>query len=116
MAESFFVDDGCTFTDKAPARPGLYQELTFEYRLASPEKVYNYFRKLRSNPPDEFKLETEMIASHLVSWDIKDKDDNVVVPTTALVAKLHPSIRAQMADAVTGFKTPAGEAEAIRKN
>ena len=116
MAESFFIDDACTFTDKAPARPGLYPELTFEYRLASPEKVYNYFRKLRNNPPDEFKLETDMIASHLVSWEIKDSADNSVKPSPENVAKIHPSIRAQMIDAVTGFKTPAGEAETIRKN
>jgi hypothetical protein len=111
--ESFFIDDDLTLTDTVPARPGLYAEFTFEYRPALPEKVLAYLRKIRQNPQNEFSLETELIAQHIVSWSIMLLDEPVK-PSPDLLRRLHASARAHLLNAITGYTAPGESSD--RKN
>jgi hypothetical protein len=109
MAESFFIDDGYTQTDIIAARPGKHAELSYDFRPVGSEKLAQFFKKTSvNNGADEYKVENELLAEHIVSWTI-----NAPV-NIENIKKLHPSIRTRMLNVVTGYSDP--EVFADQKN
>ena len=115
MAESFFITDGYTASDKVPARPGKHPALPFEYRPVISSRLAQFVRAINKNRDAEHSLEVSLVKEHLVSWELPGEDGKPVKITEEAIGALHPSIHRYLVNAVTGYgDTP--EEQSDRKN
>jgi hypothetical protein len=107
------IEDGYTIEATIPGRKGLYGPVTFKYRPALPETVYNYLnqRSRANSGKDAIKAVVELLGKHLVSWDLTGPNDQPVVIDAHTLSKVHHSALEGMIDHVTGYGAAAYEAD-----
>ena len=98
MSDDLFIDDGYTASKTIPQVSGLYPELKVTYRPALSRERHAYRIKSQSvDPAVVDNCETDLICKFVVAingTELKDKEK---------VARLKPSIRAQLVDLVLGY-------------
>lgn len=89
MSFSAFIDDGYNETGFIKESEGLYPAVTFEYRPFTSSEWMRYLDKaddkvLAKNLDDLVKA----LKDHLKSWDLRDRNENIVPITTDTLKKL----------------------------
>lgn len=106
MADSLFIDDGFTKTDRLPAKPGLYPAVTTVYRPALPRERLQYGQKLDSRDPEQIEAyQTELLLKHVQSVNGSPLD-------AAKVRRLEPNVRGRLIDLVLSYEPAKAEADA----
>ncbi len=96
------IRDGYTREATFPARHGIHA-VQFKYRPALPERAYGYLRASKANGPDQMREASNLLAEHLVGWDI-DGDGDAPAPLVAASFKRLPlPLLDFMVDCVTGY-------------
>lgn len=100
-----FINDGYTTEATIPAR-GPYGSLTFRYRPALGETVYEFLSQPRVGKK-ALMNNVNLLMKHLVSWDVMDRsDDSRTVPITEdSLKKMPPSYIDEMVAIVTSYST-----------
>jgi hypothetical protein len=77
-----FIDDGCTRDGRVEGVPGIFVDVRFSYRPATSADIAE--QVIRTRDLDDVawhKLMSEKLAKHIVSWNIRNKN-NEVIPIT----------------------------------
>jgi hypothetical protein len=107
---ALLINDGFTWEDTVPAR-GRFPSVTFRYRPALPEDVFDYLHAPKPTGKDVLRVAARLLAKHLVSWDVTDdKGDAVPVSEDVLRRVPHP-VLVKMVDVVTGYGPDAEAAD-----
>lgn len=71
---ALLIRDGYTLTGRIPAQ-SPWPEVVFQFRPALPEEVVEYIQGAPSRKPKaHVEAQVKLLASHLVSWDVKEAD------------------------------------------
>lgn len=96
-------NDGYTMSGSIPAF-GSLPEVNFRYRPALPDAVYEFLRANRGTGKDEMRAVVDLLSKHLVSWDVREKEDGETVPVTADYLRRVPHrCQQRMIDLITGY-------------
>ena len=98
---AIYLDDGYTLDGLVPARLG-YPPVRFKYRPALPEKVYAFTREPRP-ASQHIDAVVTLLAEHLVSWDVKGRDGNLLPVTAHVLRRIAVPVLEAMLDHVTGY-------------
>ncbi len=96
------IHDGYTLDGKTPPM-GHAPEVSFRYRPALPEQVYEYQRATRNSGKEELRIVVDFLIKHLVSWDVVDKSGETVPVTPETLRKVPYRILQKFLDFVTGY-------------
>jgi hypothetical protein len=97
-----YIDDGYTETELVPAQDGLYPAQTITFRPFTKGEIGQYISDLRRAGDDEDavgKVAGKWLSQKLVSWDLRDSQNEVVKIAPDTVLRLHP----RFFDACWGF-------------
>lgn len=107
------IHDGYTLDGRIPAF-GHHPEVSFRYRPALPEQVYEYTNAPKKTGKEELKAVVDLLLKHLVSWDVRDQAGETVPVTADNLKRIPHRVQQKMVDYVTGYA--AEEAAADAKN
>ena len=103
---ALLIDDGMVFKGEVAAEKGL-PAVRFRYRPACSERVFEFYHPSNSGK-ESFKETTKLLRDHLVSWDVKGKDDATIPIDEKAVAKLPFSTLNRIASIIVSY---SGEEE-----
>lgn len=96
------IFDGYTWDHVIPARRG-WPAVTFRYRPALPEAVYDYLAAPSLTGKQRLDAAVKLLAAHVVSWDLTDaKGESTPVTPENLRRVPYPVIQGFL-DAVTSY-------------
>lgn len=96
--------DGYTISEKIPGCD-FYPELNLEFRpMTKPEvaDVIARIQKYRDNPVKGEEIAAEVMAQHVVSWDLTDHRGNAVPINLDMMKRLEPHLSADIFDLIRG--------------
>lgn len=106
MSASLILD-GYTLNGTIPAR-GPWPAVTFRYRPALAEEVYEFLRQREQAPgKSQMKPVAELLQKHLAGWDVCDSNGAVAPYTAENIRRLPQPILAGLIEHILGY----GEAE-----
>jgi hypothetical protein len=105
------IRDSFTLTATVPAKRGR-PALTFVFRPALPERVYDYLAAPRDSGKKRLRAVTDLLLEHLRSWDATlDTDDTVPITRESLARVPHETLEF-MVNHVTGYGDEEAAADA----
>ena len=110
------IPDGRTRNGKIEARPGVHAETDFVYRLALPEQVYDWQKKIAATRTgkEELAANASFLAKHLVSWErVREGSDGPEAEpvSEAAIRGLHHLEITALLNHATGYTPPQLEAD-----
>ena len=113
MSLSPFIDDGYDLDGEVPAMARLYAAIPFRYRPALPAEIVAFTRgQNRGTPAQEILHQSQFILDHLVSWDVTNKQGELIRPSLDMLGKMYGNILASFVNHICGWQSPAREADA----
>lgn len=107
------INDGYSLPFEIPAR-GPWPALKGMYRLALPERVYEYTLSRKDTPRATMQAIVKLLAppdGHIISWDLCDDRGEVTAVTADALRKLpHPDLE-KLVDYVCGYSVMEAEAD-----
>lgn len=99
---TLLIDDGCTLDGQVPAQGGV-PAVSFRYRPALPEAVYEYTRAQKANGRQELKAVVDLLSAHVISWDVVDAKGDHMPVTADTLRRVPHRVQQRMVDLVTGY-------------
>lgn len=101
------ISDGYTITDTIPGR-GPWGPIEFTYRPALPEATYDYLETDKRSGKKRMAATLKLLFGsgtdpHVRSWDVKDKEGNMVPVSEAALRKVPAPMLDKMLDIVSGY-------------
>ena len=109
------IDDGFTLDGTIPGQ-GPWPTITFKYRPALPERVYEFLKNTKAAGSGKKHQEevSKLLTEQLVSWDVTDAKDEATPITAAILRRVPHPLLVKLVDHVTGYGEAQGEVD--RKN
>lgn len=105
------ISDGFVMEDTIAAR-GRIPALTFRYRPALPEQVYEYQRANQGvSGKQQVKVISDFLLAHLVSWDVCEKEGETVPISADTLRRVPALILLQIVNIVAGYASGEGDAK-----
>lgn len=108
------INDGYTRDETIPAcewHPAVsikFRPFTYGEKRSVQERISFHVRNAATDVELEKgiaageKISSEAVAKHIVEWDVKDGDGNVVAVTASTILRLEPHLSAKLYNLVTG--------------
>ncbi len=103
------IGDGFDFKGHVDPMPRLWDRVSFQYRPALPDEVFEYRGADRTTGKQALAHMVGLLISHVQSWDAKDRAGNLIPLTSNAMGKVHPRILDTMANYVVGWVSPDAE-------
>ncbi len=105
------IDDGFIFTFAIPAS-GPWPAVNGRYRPALALEVRKYLQAPRETPEQSLSADVALLADKLVSWDVTDKNGELVPIEKRILSRIPEVILQKMLSHVTGYGADQQEQDA----
>lgn len=106
--ESAFIDDGYETDGRLAGIPGLFPPIAFRYRPAV-ASAHNAVMRTEEGTPERERATCKLLASHVVSWDVKNQKGEPVAVSEDAFSRLQSLPQAQLYNVVIGASLSAKE-------
>jgi len=96
-----FIDDGYEFDGYIAAVPDAHEAINFEYRPAGADSINRHSWSF-ANADEYNEKVNNLLAEHVLAWDICGKNKQPVEITPANCGRLLDSVRRRLKDIVSG--------------
>ncbi|HTU22509.1 MAG TPA: hypothetical protein VMG10_31010 [Gemmataceae bacterium] len=104
---AFIPDDGYTESGTIIGMPGLYPTVNFSWRPMLQEQLVAYYKAVeKASTWQTRQIVAKLLAEHIVSWDIKDKKEQVMEIKTARCLRIKDKLFTRLFGIVSGQEAP----------